>query len=163
MTTAFGDARRGFFYSTARKNLLRLARMKEDPKNWRPTILVFSGNPKSRESLVTYSVWMESGRGFVILASVLAGSFEEYGPRRLTAEKQLENFCDEKNVNAFPIVAVAEDFEHGMMMVLQTAAIGPHPPESGRLRLENRQRKLGEFWAVSADRRRHGSWTSPLE
>ncbi|MFC1735995.1 amino acid permease [Candidatus Hydrogenedentota bacterium] len=125
---AFGDARRGFVYAALRRNLVRISRMEETPKNWRPTILVFSGNPATREGLVTYSIWLESGRGIVFLANVLQGTIEEYGPRRQAAVRQLESFCVDKNIQAFPIVVIAEDVEAGARNLLQTVSVGPIRP-----------------------------------
>lgn len=128
LRSTFGDARRGFMYNAVRKNLLRLARMEDSPKNWRPTCLVFSGNPDSREKLVTYAVWLEAGRGIVFLANILIGSFEEYGPRLKTARNQLRDFCRERSIEAFPVVVVDEDLEHAITCVMQSLSIGPIRP-----------------------------------
>ncbi|MHC4872953.1 MAG: amino acid permease [Planctomycetota bacterium] len=128
LKSTFGDARRGFIYSNVRKNLLWLNTMTEDSRNWRPTILVFTANPESREKLTTYAVWLESGRGFVILTQLLVGKFEELAPRREAAEKQLKNLCQEKDIQAFPLAAVSENLEQGIEMILQTASVGPIKP-----------------------------------
>jgi amino acid transporter len=127
LQAAFGDARRGFVFASVRKNLLRLSQMKEDSRNWRPTILVFSGNPSSRETLIRYADWMESGRGIVYLANILVGSSAEYPSQRRTAVRQLEEFCRERNIQAFPVVVVADRLEQGMSLLLQ-AVIGPIRP-----------------------------------
>lgn len=124
----FGDARRGFVYRAARKNLLRLVRTAEDSKNWRPTVLVLSGTPEAHEALITYAVWLESRRGLVYLANVLVGDFEDLIPRRSAAIKQLTNFCEEKNMEAFPVVVLAEELEEGVKMLLQSTAMGPIRP-----------------------------------
>ncbi len=128
LRSTFGDARRGFIYSNVRNNLLRLSTMKEDSRNWRPTILVLSGNPATREPLVTYAVWLESGRGIVFLANVLTGSLEDKAQLRLSAIKQLENFCAEQDIQAFPLALVAEDLSRGVSALLQTASAGPIKP-----------------------------------
>jgi hypothetical protein len=128
MITTYGDARRGFVYSSVRRNLLRLATMKEDAKNWRPTVLVFSGNPATRENLVSFSVWLESGRGIVMLANILIGSPIAYEQQRKTAVKQLEDFCIEKNILAFPLVVVSRDLASGAITLLQSAGVGPIRP-----------------------------------
>ena len=128
LRAAFGDARRGFVFKTARDSLVTLARMEQTPRNWRPTTLVFSGNPESREVLVNYALWLGGGRGIVFLANVLVGDFEEYAPRRNTAVKQLEDFCKERDVPAFPVVLVDEDLGRGMSSLLQALSIGPIRP-----------------------------------
>jgi amino acid transporter len=128
LTAHFGDARRGFFYSAARRNLVWLSGMKEDPRNWRPAALVFSGNPSSREVLLSYAVWLEAGHGFVFLASVLEGKLEDLASHRRAAIKQLTDFCQEKNLAAFPLVVVAKSREEGMSTLLQSASVGPVRP-----------------------------------
>lgn len=128
LKATFGDARRGFIYAGARKNLLRLRDMKEDPKNWRPSILVFTGNPAVRESLVSYAVWLEAGRGIVVMCNVLINSFDELGHRRPVALERLEKFCREKNVLAFPSVVVTPDLYNGIITTLQAVSIGPIRP-----------------------------------
>ncbi len=154
LIAAFGDARRGFIYKQIRNNLLRLRRMPEDPKNWRPNILVFSGNPMGREEIITYAAWMESKRGIVYLANVLVGDFTELAPRRPAAMQQLTRFCNEKNYAAFPVVVAAEKREQGITMLLQATAIGPIRPNmavfgwSGKM--ERRQIYINELRIASA-------------
>ncbi|NIA15588.1 MAG: amino acid permease [Nitrospiraceae bacterium] len=128
LRVAFGDAWRGLVYKTARNSLVRLSTMEEDPKNWRPTTLVFSGNPELRETLVTYAVWIGGGRGVVFLASVLVGRFEDYAPRRGAAIQQLEEFCRKRDVHAFPVVLISEELEQGVAAVLQATSVGPIRP-----------------------------------
>ncbi|MBU0480549.1 MAG: amino acid permease [Proteobacteria bacterium] len=128
LIAAFGDARRGFVYNAIRKNLLRLSRMPEDSKNWRPTMLVFSGNPTVREPLVKYATWIAAKRGLVYLADILEGDFTKLAPRRPGVLKQLEKFCQEKDIEAFPSVVTANTVEEGVSMLLQATETGPiHP------------------------------------
>ncbi|HUT23862.1 MAG TPA: amino acid permease, partial [Sumerlaeia bacterium] len=128
LRATFGDARRGFVYSSIRRNLLKLAEMDVHPKNWRPTVLVFSGKPRSRDTLVNYAAWMESGRGILLFADVLEGSLEDFGPRLPTRVQQLREYCEEKGIEAFPHVVVAEDVDQGISMLLQAASVGPIRP-----------------------------------
>ncbi len=121
---AFGNVRRGFLFHSTRKKLLQLQQLEPDPKNWRPTILVFSGNPDNRELLVSYGVWLEAGRGIVYLANNLVGEFSELAARRRAAIRQLKKYCEENSVQAFPIISIARDREDGIMMILQMAASG---------------------------------------
>lgn len=128
LRATFGDARRGYLYQTVRNNLLRLASMEETPKNWRPTCVVFSGNPESRSMLTSYALWFEAHRGIVFLVNILEGTFEEYGPRRGAALTQLRKFCQERRLRAFPVVVVDQDLTHGMQTVLQSVGLGAVRP-----------------------------------
>ena len=150
-TGGYDDARRGFVFSSLRKNLLRLSNMKEDSKNWRPTILVFSGNPGSRETLVSYGVWLEANLGVVILANVISGKLD--AQHRNQAQKQLDTFCEERALQALPMVMVSDDVGRGVEAVIQTAGLGPLQPNlvmfgwavgSGRLGM------LGRFLRTAA-------------
>ncbi|MHC4915181.1 MAG: hypothetical protein ACYTGB_06780, partial [Planctomycetota bacterium] len=125
---AFGDARRGWVFSTAMRNLETLESMAEDEKNWRPTPLVLAGNPATRETLVRYAVWMESGHGIILLANVLVGRIEEHAAHRRQALKQLAELCEERDLHAFPLVVVAENHDQGIRSLLQTASVGPVRP-----------------------------------
>ncbi|MBL4848665.1 MAG: amino acid permease [Planctomycetes bacterium] len=150
-TGGYDDARRGFVFASLRKNLLRLSGMKEDSKNWRPTVLVFSGNPGSREALVSYGVWFEAKLGVVILANVIGGKLD--AQHRNQAQKQLTTFCEERALQAVPLVMVSDDVGRGVEAVIQTAGLGPLQPNlvlfgwaigSGRLGM------LGRFLRTAA-------------
>lgn len=128
LEATYGDARRGFVYNAVRRNLLRLARMEEDDKNWRPTILAFTGNPHSRDALASYAIWLESGRGIVYLANILVGSYEQHRDRRQAAIRQLREFCRQNGMEAFPSVVIAPSLQNGISMLMQSAAVGPIRP-----------------------------------
>jgi hypothetical protein len=128
LTISFGDVRRGFLYSRIRENLFNLKDYDDDLRNWRPPILALSGNPTSRETMVSYAVWLNAGRGLVILANILAGKIQDLAPKRSVALRQLENFLDEKSIQAFSQVVVADDVATGVSMLLQGSAYGPLRP-----------------------------------
>jgi amino acid transporter len=125
---SFGDARRGFVFTAMRNNLIKLAAMEEDSRNWRPTILVFSGNPATRATLANYAVWLESGRGVVFMTNILIGLPEKLQKQRKFSEKQLQKFCRENNITAFPISVVAENIAEGVNICLQGLSVGPVKP-----------------------------------
>ncbi len=129
LRSTFGDARRGFVYTRVRKNLLRLSLMEEDAKNWRPTILAFMGNPHNREALANYAVWLESGRGIVLLANILpAGSLQQNARRRDMAEHQIREFCRQRNLQAFPVIATGDNLVSTTAHLIQSVSIGPIRP-----------------------------------
>ncbi len=128
LRTVFGDARRGFLFHNTRNNLYRLNRLPDDSKNWRPTVLIFSGMPSEREDLIIFSCWLEAKRGLVYLANVLIGDFHDLVPRRRAAIRQLNKFCLDNNFEAFPLVVMAPDMDQGISMLLQATSTGPiHP------------------------------------
>ncbi|MEM0951064.1 MAG: amino acid permease [Cyanobacteria bacterium P01_H01_bin.74] len=144
-TATFGDARRGFVYSSARKNLLQLGEMPEDAKNWRPTMMVFSGNPNNRESLVTFALWLGSGRGITILVDILLGKVEQLKNHRKNAIKRLKDFCHEKRIQAFPMVFVGESVETGVLNALQLAGSGVITPNLMVIGWCDAKKNLGSY------------------
>jgi len=128
LEAAFGDARRGFYYSRLRGNLLRLSQLAPHPKNWRPTVLALTGNPATRPALAAFAQWLECGRGIVTLAQILVGDFEGLSNRRKTALARLEAFVRENRLAAFPEVLVARDFDEGLTTLLQAHSLGPVKP-----------------------------------
>ncbi len=146
LVSQFGDARRGWVFSAAMRNLHSLAGMAEDEKNWRPTPLAFVGNPASREELVRYAVWLEAGHGMVILANILTGQIEEHAAHRRAALKQLADLCEEDDVHAFPLVMVAEDHDQGVRNVLQLAAVGPVRPNMVVMGWSGEPERVAPYW-----------------
>jgi hypothetical protein len=128
LEVAYADARRGFVFSRVRENLFRLATMKSDSKNWRPTILLFSGNPTTRETLINYAIWLEANCGIVLLANIIIGDPVQSASLRVAAVKQLENFCQEREIKAFPSVLFCENFDAGVESMMQIAGLGPIEP-----------------------------------
>ncbi len=128
LTTTFGDARRGFFYSRARINLFKLSREPPHPKNWRPTTLVLSGAPETRRTLAAFALWLEARRGIVTLAEILTGDFDELLETRHEAQDRLQHYIDKNGLQAFSEVLVARSFDDGVASLLQSHSIGPLKP-----------------------------------
>ena len=141
--TTFGDARRGFVYTNISKNLLRLRDIDPHAKNWRPTILVLSGNPNTRLNLILFGVWLEAGRGIVTVAHLIVGNLSALAGERQSAIRQLEQLLRDNDIQAFGEVLVTEDFDQGVSCLLQSHSIGPikpnivlmgWPADTGRIR-----------------------------
>jgi len=128
LTSTFGDARRGFYFSQLRRNLKHLAALPPHAKNWRPTTLVLSGNPASRPTLTQYAVWFECGRGLVTLAEIIVGRFEDRLDARQKSLNRLHAFIEDSGIDAFPESLIAPDFDQGLANLLQCQSIGPLKP-----------------------------------
>lgn len=128
LQTRFGDARWGFVYSRLRENLLRLSALPKHPKNWRPTILVLSGNPETRLTMVRFALWIGENRGLVILARILIGDLRKIVSHRQTAINQLERFLRTNHFHALPTVVVAQKLDEGLTVLLQGHPISPLQP-----------------------------------
>jgi amino acid transporter len=124
----FGDARRGFYYERVRSNLAKLGDFSHHPKNWRPTALVLSGNPRTRLTLTRFGAWMGAGRGILTLANVLEGELHDKIDEREESRAEIEGYIEENNLQAYVEVIVAPSFEEGLGILLQAQSIGPIKP-----------------------------------
>jgi amino acid transporter len=128
LKVSFGDARRGYIYQQVRNSLLKLREMDEDGKNWRPTILAFSGNPAKREKLVAFAIWLQAGRGIVLMVNILSQGDRDARKVQWLAAQQLKAYCRTQGLPVFPIAASADSVNTGVELVLQTACVGPMRP-----------------------------------
>ena len=130
LQVSFGDARWGFAYSRLRKNLLRLSRMPVHPKNWRPTVLVLTGNPKERPTLASYGLWIGAERGLVTLARVLVGDPVEIGRLRKPAADQLTQFLSQTGFQALTSVVASENIDAGLTTLIEGHPLSPLRPNT---------------------------------
>jgi hypothetical protein len=130
VVASFGDAKSGYTFRRAVDDLERLERLGYHPKNWRPQILVLSGNPNTRPRLVELADDLECGRGLLIVANVLAGDFEQMAKRRAGQESSIRKYLDDQDVTGFVEVVVADTFENGFLSLVQSAGVGRLKPNA---------------------------------
>ena len=130
VVASFGDAKSGYVFRRAVEDLSQLERLGYHPKNWRPQILVLSGNPKTRPRLVQLANLLECRRGFLVVANVLAGDFKKLLPRRINQEESIRTFLREQRIDGFPEVVIAESFEAGFLALAQSAGVGRLKPNA---------------------------------
>jgi amino acid transporter len=130
IATTWGDAKAGFLFARTRETLLRLDRKATHPKNWRPSILVMSGNPHLRLRLVQLARWLEAGKGLIILGNIISGKFADQLSLRQNQEEILKKFIRDNKLEAFYEVIVAEDFESGFVSLVQAAGVGMMKPNT---------------------------------
>ena len=130
LRTSWGDVHGGAAYESARKDLLRLEREALHPKNWRPTMLAFSGGAGTRVRMVAFAHWMSAGRGVLSVAQVIAGEMDDLLERRRAQEKVLRGFLREQGFDAFPAVVVAPDRHAGIEALVQCHGLGAFRPNT---------------------------------
>ncbi len=126
----WGDLTSGMAFQRARKAILRLEKERYHPKNWRPSILALSGNPKSRIHLVSYACLLSADRGIVSLGQIITGQLEDRLTRQIEAEKMLRKFIAREKLQAFPAVVVDENFADGLKALIQCHGIGGLRPNT---------------------------------
>lgn len=120
----WGDVRDGLWFSLARFAIFKLEKSEPHPLNWRPNILVFSGNPKTRQQLVELASWLEKGKGLITLNQLLMGDKEGLLPRIKPAQKMLKNFININKLHALEHVHVADSFREGINQIVQAHGLG---------------------------------------
>ncbi len=132
LTRTWGDVRSGLWFALARFALLKLETQHVHVKNWRPNILVFTGQPHNREPLVEMAEWLSQGRGIVTFFQLLVGDVErlvESGLRE-SANRRIREYIQGRQMTAFAEADVVADFHSGALTVAQAHGVGGLEPNS---------------------------------
>lgn len=128
----WGDVRSGIWFTLARFALLNLEKQEQHIRNWRPNILVFTGQPHNRERLVEVADWLSQGKGIVTFFQLLVGDIDQIAGHGLrdTARKAIHGYIQERQMDAFAAVEVVNDFQHGAATVVQAHGLGAMEPNA---------------------------------
>ena len=125
---AWGDVRSGVWTSLARFALLKLEQRGggEDARNWRPNLMVFTGQPHNREHLVALADWLSLGRGVVTFSQLITGAVEDPNKPALreTARERIRAYIQDHRMAAFAEAQIVPDFGRGAVSVAQAHGIG---------------------------------------
>ncbi len=128
----WGDVRSGIWFALARWALLNLESQPYHAKNWRPNILVFTGQPHNRQHLVSMAEWLSRGQGIVSFFQLIVGDVEQLALRRLraVARRQIRSYILGRNMAAFPEADIVPDFFTGAVTVAQSHGVGGLEPNT---------------------------------
>ncbi len=124
---AWGDVRSGVWTSLARFALLKLERGGAgDARNWRPNLMVFTGQPHNRERLVALADWLSLGQGVVTFSQLITGAIEDPNKPglRAKARERIREYIRERHMTAFAEAQIVPDFASGAVAVAQSHGIG---------------------------------------
>ena len=130
ISRTWGDLRDGVLVSIIRVCLLKLRFNQKKEKNWKPDVLVFSGEPESRSDLVYLAQQFSKGRGIITLVHYIFGRIEDKREEVKEAKKGLEKYIRENSLNAFSEVVVGSDMTATMEKTVQTNGIGLLKPNT---------------------------------
>ena len=122
MRKRWGDVRAGLWVALARWSLLKLRHHELDPRNWRPQILLFAGDPGKRAGLVRLASWFNQDRGIVTICRLIVGDLDKLQEVE-QIRNEMDRELDEAGIVAFPEVDVVADFETGVLDVAQANGI----------------------------------------
>jgi len=124
MSATWGDVRRGFWLGVARLALLNVKSLPEEPRNWRPNILVFSGNIWKRIELVRFASWLSQDRGIVTACNLIESDLDRVEELDIEEkEAELGAALDGYGLTAFSNVSVVSSFETGVIDLAQSHGI----------------------------------------
>ncbi len=124
MSATWGDVRRGFWLGVARLALLNVKSLPEEPRNWRPNILVFSGNIWKRIELVRFASWLSHDRGIVTACNLIESNLEQVQGLDIDEKQaELRAALDGYGLTVFSNVSVVSSFETGVIDLAQSHGI----------------------------------------
>jgi amino acid transporter len=131
----WGDVQSGFLFAMARQVLLRLEQQRWHVKNWRPNIIVFTGQPHNRQQLVEVAEWLSLGRGIVTFFQLIVGDFSLFAKANLrnTARQHIRDYIQDRGMTAFAEAEIVADFKQGALTIAQAHGIGALEPNGALL------------------------------
>ena len=125
LQATWGDVKSGFWFSLARFSILKLEDSELHPLNWRPNLMVFSGNHQTGKHLIYFADWLGNKKGIVTLNQLLIGSNNDFILRhQVTASKLLTSFLAANQLDALGHVYVSDSFRNGIEQVAQLQGVG---------------------------------------
>ncbi|XP_064598954.1 solute carrier family 12 member 2-like [Liolophura sinensis] len=120
----WGSSLQAHVYQDALKNTLKLNHTEEHVKNFRPQILVLSGEPQSRPDLVLFAAEITKRQSLLMCANIIQGSQED------SLDEQNSKESDEwlYRVKAFYCALNASNIRLGAQSLQQVAGLGKLKP-----------------------------------
>ena len=122
----WGDVWSGVWFSMARQALLNLESERRHAKNWRPNLMVFTGQPHNREQLVEVARWLSLGQGIVTFFQLLVGDVDDLAGKgmRQAARKHIRSYIQQHRMTAIAEAEIVPDFYQGVAMIAQAHGLG---------------------------------------
>lgn len=144
ITTTWGDVRRGIWKALISKSIYQIEHQQDDPKNWRPHLLVLSGAPRKHWSLIEVADAISHNRALMTVATVLPkGSRDSTQQTKL--EKTLLDYLEKRNVRALVKVLTASESFRGAIQLVKTYGLGPLQPNTILLGENKNREKIADY------------------
>lgn len=123
LVAPWGDLRRGALVALVRSTVMQLRRLPQNPRNWRPNVLLFAGDVGRRPDLARLASALTRDRGILTVADLWVGDMLELGPSVPDAERRLNRDLDTMRIPAFGEIEIVPDFASGALAVAQANGI----------------------------------------
>ena len=128
LETTWGDVRRGMWMALIGQGIFQIEEQ-DDPKNWRPHILVLSGAPQKRWSLIELADGFSHNRSLMTVSSVLPSGSRDL-KQQLNLERIIRDYLQKRGVRALVRVVSANDPFEGAVRLVETYGLGPLVPNT---------------------------------
>ena len=131
LEVTWGDVRRGVWMALLRIGIYKLDQSyrEEDAKNWRPHILVLSGAPTKRWSLIELADFFTHKRGLITVSTVLKSKSRDL-VNKGDSEGRIRNYLEKKGIQALVRIVSATDIFVGAQHLVETYGLGSIVPNT---------------------------------
>lgn len=129
LTTSWGDMRQGLWLALIRTSIMRLKATLE-PKNWRPHLLVLSGAPTKRWSLVELSNAITQGKALMTVSTILKSDEEVSPQRKSKMEINIREYLLKRGINSLVRVTSAKNPFRGAETLVDNYGMGHLVPNT---------------------------------
>jgi solute carrier family 12 (potassium/chloride transporter), member 4/6 len=123
LTARWGDLRRSALVALVRSTVLQLRRLPEEPRNWRPNVLLFTTNEHDDLDTAEVANWLVEDRGILTVNRLIEGSIAEHAAEIPRAVQELNATLEDRGITAFGEVEVVADIERAIVSVAQSNGI----------------------------------------
>lgn len=123
LTARWGDLRRSALVALVRSTVLQLRRLPEEPRNWRPNVLLVTEKLEREPELARYGSLLVQDRGILTVSQLIEGSLESFAASIGAERRALNERLEGLGITGFGEVEVVPDFERGVVAVAQANGI----------------------------------------
>ncbi|AFZ15961.1 amino acid permease [Allocoleopsis franciscana] len=128
LRTTWGDVRRGMWMELMRMGIFQIGHQ-PDTKNWRPHILVLSGAPTKRWSLIEFADNLTRNRGLVTVSSVLPSGSRDIA-QQAKMEQTIRDYLERQGVQALVRLVTAPNPFDGAQQLMEAYGLGSLVPNT---------------------------------
>ncbi|KAL7639645.1 UNVERIFIED_CONTAM: hypothetical protein RMT77_010147 [Armadillidium vulgare] len=122
----WGSSIQGQSYLSALKSTLDLVKVPENVKNFRPQILLLSGNPAFRPSLVHFAYNITNNVSFLACANIKKGPLTQ--KLRTDMTDHANQWLEKQKIRSFYTILEAKNIEEGSRYLFQLVGLGKLRP-----------------------------------
>lgn len=122
----WGSSSQASVYNSAIRSTLKLVRIEDHVKTFRPQILLLSGYPRNRVNLVDFAATITKKQSLLICGHILQGDIESFSTK--LQSRAVYKWFEDHKINSFYNTVCAPTFRVGAQVLLQTLGIGKLRP-----------------------------------